>query len=364
MNLLQRIFFGNTLLEYLAVIAGILLTWILLRLTRRRLLLVLKRLTSKSNTNIDDLLVEIVERFVLPYAYLLVNYLIIVSLLIPAAIGRMLFAAFLFVTLYFSVRLVNFFIQYSVVGYMERRNEPVERIKQVTGMLLVVKIVTWGIGLVVLADNLGYDVTTIIAGMGVGGIAIALAAQNILGDLFSYFVIFFDKPFEIGDFIIVSGNAGVVEKIGIKTSHIRSLDGQQLVMPNAEMVKSVIQNFKRLQKRRIVFSIGVIYGTSTHKLKKIPGIIQEIIDCELHAVFDRAHLKTLGDFSVNYEIVYYIESADYLLFMDTQQSICLRIFEAFEREQIEFAFPTQTLFINGKNGAIKNSIATHAAVGV
>jgi len=362
MNALQQFFFGNTILAYLAVIAGMLFTWILLRLTRRRLLKFIKRLALKSNTSIDDLLVEIIERFVLPYSYLLINYAIIRSLLLPVGLDKLLAAASLFVTVYFSVRLVNFFIQHSVVGYMEKRKEPGERIRQVTGMLLLVKIFTWGLGLVMLADNLGYNVTTVIAGMGVGGIAIALAAQNILGDLFSYFVIFFDKPFEIGDFIVINNNAGIVEKIGIKTSHIRSLDGQQLVMPNAEMVKSVIQNFKRLQKRRIVFSIGIIYGTSTSKIKKVPRIIQQIIEDDERAIFDRAHLKNLGDFSVNYEIVYYIESADYQIFMDTQQNICLRIFEEFENEGIEFAFPTQTLFINGNNKATKTSVADFATM--
>ena len=327
MNLLQQIFFGNTILAYLTVIAGMLFTWILFRLTKRRLLTFIKRLTLKSNTNIDDLLVEIIERFVLPYSYLLINYAFISSLLLPVWLVKLLAAASLFVTVYFSVRLVNFFIQHSVVGYMEKRNEPVERIRQVTGMLLLVKIFTWGIGLVMLADNLGYNVTTVIAGMGV-----------------------------------INNNAGVVEKIGIKTSHIRSLDGQQLVMPNAEMVKSVIQNFKRLQKRRIVFSIGIIYGTSTSKIKKVPRIIQQIIEEDERAIFDRAHLKNLGDFSVNYEIVYYIESADYQIFMDTQQNVCLRIFEEFENEGIEFAFPTQTLFINGNNKAIKTSVADLATM--
>jgi small-conductance mechanosensitive channel len=362
MNLLQQIFFENTILAYLAVIAGMLFTWILFKLTKRRLLTFIKKLALKSSTNIDDLLVEIIERFVVPYSYLLINYAIIRSLLLPVWLDKLLAAASLFVTVYFSVRLVNFFIQHSVVGYMEKRNEPGERIRQVTGMLLLVKIFTWGTGLVMLANNLGYNVTAIIAGMGVGGIAIALAAQNILGDLFSYFVIFFDKPFEIGDFIVINNNAGVVEKIGIKTSHIRSLDGQQLVMPNAEMVKSVIQNFKRLQKRRIVFSIGIIYGTSTSKIKKVPRIIQQIIEDDERAIFDRAHLKNLGDFSVNYEIVYYIESADYQIFMDTQQNICLRIFEEFENEGIEFAFPTQTLFINGNNKPIKTSIPEFATM--
>ena len=195
-------------------------------------------------------------------------------------------------------------------------------------------------------DNLGYNVTTIIAGLGVGGIAIALAAQNILSDLFSYLVIFFDKPFEVGDFITTNGNSGTVEKIGIKTSHVRSPDGQQLVMPNAEMVKSVIQNFKRLERRRVVFNIGVVYGTPAEKLRSIPQWMKEIISSQKLANFDRAHFNSFGDSSLNFEIVYFIDSADFLVYMDTHHEICLRILEKFEKENVEFAYPTQTLFVN------------------
>ena len=250
------------------------------------------------------------------------------------------------VTVYFIARLINFLIHGAVLLYMEQKNEPPERIKQLNGILIVVKVLVWGMGLLMLIDNLGYDVTTIVAGLGVGGIAIALAAQNILSDLFSYFVIFFDKPFEIGDFIIVGDHAGTVERIGIKTSHVRSIDGEQLIMPNAELVKEIIRNFKRLERRRIVFSIGVVYYTPAEKLKEVPGFIKEIIDKQERATFDRTHLKSFGDFSINYEVVYYVESADYLAYMDTHHAISVSIFEKFEKEKIEFAFPTQTLFVN------------------
>ncbi|MEO6720310.1 MAG: mechanosensitive ion channel family protein [Ferruginibacter sp.] len=348
-QILHFVLWGNTILQYAIAIACVLVAWIVLKLIKGKLLGLVKKLASRSRTNLDDLLVDITERFVLPYVYLLINSSIIKALTLSPVVARVVTAAFLVVTTYYAVRLINFFIQHSVVGFMKRKNEPPERIKQVSSMLLLVKVLTWGMGLIMLADNLGYNVTTIIAGLGVGGIAIALAAQNILGDLFSYFVIFFDKPFEIGDFIIVDSNSGVVEKIGIKTSHVRSLDGQQLVMPNAEMVKSVIQNYKRLERRRVVFSIGVVYATKAGKLKNIPAIVKDIITSEEHTTFDRAHLKGFGDFSINFEFVYYIESPDYLLYMNIQQAICLHIFEQFEKEQIEFAFPTQTLFVTNQN---------------
>lgn len=362
-DILNYVFWGNTLINYVIVVIAIFVTWLVLKLIKRKLLGLLKKITTGTNTSFDDILVEITEKFVIPYLYLFINYSIITQLYLSARVGRILEIAFMFVTTYYFIRLINYTVHRFLLKHLERKNEPPERIKQVSGMLVVVKILTWGLGLVLLADNVGYDVTAIIAGLGIGGIAIALAAQNILGDLFSYFVIFFDKPFEIGDFIIVDNNSGIVEKIGIKTSHVRSLDGQQLVMPNTEMVKTVIQNFKRLERRRIVFSIGVVYYTPSQKLRKIPSIIEDIISKQEQATVDRVHLKSFGDFSVNYEIVYYIESADYLLYMNKHHEICLDIFERFEEEEIEFAFPTQTIFFNSqnkdqekerKNGAIRN----------
>jgi len=354
-ELLSRVFWGNAVQNYLMVVLGIILTWAVIRITKKAIINALKKITAGTKTNFDDLLVDAADRFLIPFLYLFINYSIITLLNLSVKAERILAVAVALVMIYYVVRLVNFTIHHLVVAYLRAKNETEERLRQVEGMLMIVKVLTWSIGIVMLADNLGYNVTTVIAGLGVGGIAIALAAQNILGDLFSYIVIFFDKPFEIGDFIVTGDHSGVVEKIGIKTSHIRSLDGQQLVMPNAEMAKSVIQNFKRLERRRVVFAIGVIYNTSAAQIREIPGIFKNIVSQQENAFFDRAHLKSFGDFSINYEIVYYIESADYVLYMDTQQAICMNIFDEFEREGIEFAFPTQTLFLT-KQPTVKNNL--------
>ncbi len=346
-NFLNRIIWGNTVSAYLMALAGIVVAWIVLRLIRKRLIGLLKLLASKTAFKFDDLLVEAAERFLVPYVYLLVNYNIILQLNLSAKADKILSAAMMIITGWYLIRAINFIFHRMVILYIERKNEPPSRIAQVAGMMMVVKATMWIIGAIMVADNLGYNVTTVIAGLGVGGIAIALAAQSILGDLFSYIVIFFDKPFEIGDFIIMNGNAGVVEKIGIKTTHIRSLDGQQLILPNSEMTKAVIQNFKRLQRRRVVFSIGVVYDTPAEKLRNIPAMLKEIVSSQQLVDFDRAHLRNFGDFSIQYEIVYYINSPDYVLYMDIQQEICLKMFEQFEAQGIEFAFPTRTLFLKG-----------------
>jgi small-conductance mechanosensitive channel len=345
-DLLNRVFFDNTVLAYCFIVGGIFLTWIASKLIRKSLIRLLTRITSKTKNNLDDLIVEATNRFLGPYFYLAVNYVIIKQLNLTPDIEKILTAASLIVTTYYVLRLINFTIHHFVVMGMKARGEPEQRIRQVQGMLAVVKALVWASGIVMLIDNLGYNVTTIIAGLGVGGIAIALAAQSILADLFSYIVIFFDKPFEIGDFIVSSGYSGVVEKIGIKTSQVRSLDGQQMIMPNTELVKSVIQNFKRLEKRRVVFNIGVVYNTGAGKLREIPQIVKAIIGKEADVSFDRANFKSFGDFSINYEIVYYINSPDYVLYMNTQERICMNIFEAFQKNNIEFAFPTQTIYLN------------------
>jgi small-conductance mechanosensitive channel len=343
---LKEMYWGNTVLAYLIAVGGIIVAWVILKLVKKRLIRLLKDLTSRTATNIDDVLIDVTEKFIIPYIYLSINYAIITQLVLSPRISRILTVAMLFVSTWYAIRLINFLIQYGVKSYMARRNEPPERAKQLNGILLVVKALVWIFGIVVLIDNLGYNVTTIIAGLGVGGIAIALAAQNILSDLFSYLVIFFDKPFEVGDFIITNGNFGSVEKIGIKTSHLRSPDGQQLVMPNAELVKSVIHNYKRMQRRRVVFKIGVVYATPSDKLRKIPEWSKEIISTQAIATFDRTHFVSFGDSSLNYEIVYFINSTDFLVYMDTHHDVCLRIFEKFEKEQVEFAYPTQTVFVN------------------
>jgi len=177
----------------------------------------------------------------------------------------------------------------------------------------------------------------------VGGIAIALAAQTILGDIFNYFVIFFDRPFEIGDFIIVGDVLGTVEYIGLKTTRIKSLQGEQIIFSNSNLTNSRIHNYKRMNERRVVFKLGVVYDTGTEKLEKIPKLVKSIITDEPQTRFDRAHFVSFGDYSLNIEIVYYMLSADYNQYMDVQQRINLRIYNEFGSNGIEFAFPTYSI---------------------
>jgi small-conductance mechanosensitive channel len=204
----------------------------------------------------------------------------------------------------------------------------------------------WVIAIILVLANLGYDVSALLAGLGIGGIAIAFALQNVLGDIFASFSIYLDKPFEIGDFIIIGDDLGVVKKIGIKTTRIQALQGQEIVISNKELTNSRINNYKKMKKRRIAYKIGVTYDTPTSKLKKVPGIVKKIMDKHKKLVtFDRAHFKDMGDFNLIFEIVYYLASSDYAVYMDTQQALNLDLMDAFKKEKISFAFPTQTVYV-------------------
>jgi small-conductance mechanosensitive channel len=212
------------------------------------------------------------------------------------------------------------------------------------GYILRVAVLT--LLLLLALDNVpGVEVTALMASLGVAGIAVALALQNVLSDLFASMSIALDKPFVIGDFIIIGDFMGTVEKIGVKTTRLRSLTGEYLIFANSDMLSSRIRNYTRMHERRIVFSLGVTYNTPYEKLHLIPTMIQKIIEAQEETRFDRAHFASYGDFSLNFEIVYYVLSADYNRYMDIQQAINLAIFKAFEDTGIEFAFPTQTLYL-------------------
>lgn len=180
-------------------------------------------------------------------------------------------------------------------------------------------------------------------GLGVSGIAIALAIQNILGDAFSAFLIYFDRPFEVGDFIVVDDFSGTVKKIGIRSTRLQLLQGEELVISNKELIETSIRNFKKLRKRRVVIKIGVAANTPLEKLKKIPVMLQKIISSIKLAEFDRVHFAEFGDFSYNFEIVYYTKTSDYAKYMDVRQEINFGIIDAFEKENIVMPFPTQTI---------------------
>lgn len=194
-------------------------------------------------------------------------------------------------------------------------------------------------------SNLGVDVTALIAGLGVGGIAVALAVQNILGDLFASLTITIDKPFVVGDFIVVGTEMGTIEKIGLKTTRVRSLGGEQLIFGNNDLLSSRIRNYRRMQERRIVFTFGVTYQTTAEQMQSITRGVREIISGMDRARFDRCHFQKFGSSSLDVEVAYFVLSAEYNVYMDVQQAINLELMRRFKQDGVAFAFPTQTLYL-------------------
>lgn len=209
----------------------------------------------------------------------------------------------------------------------------------------VTRLVIWTIALLLILSNLGINITALIASLGIGGIAVALAVQNILGDLFASLSIAIDKPFEVGDSIVIDDLNGTVKYVGLKTTRLTSITGEELVISNADLLKSRIHNFKKMQERRLVFSIGVTFDTPPEKLHRINRIVQDIFSRIPTTRLERVHFNNIGQSSLNYEIAYYVKSSDYTVAMNAQQEVNLSLIEHFADEKIEFAFPTQTLYL-------------------
>lgn len=242
---------------------------------------------------------------------------------------------------------VSFLIRAGKLGfdtYLRRRGSRLSE-HPARSVLPIAVVGVWLLAAAFLLDNYGFEVTAIVAGLGIAGIAVGLAAQAVLGDLFSYFAILLDRPFNLGDFIIMGDMMGSIEHIGLKTSRIRSLSGEQIVIPNSVLTGARVHNYRRMQERRAVFTFGVVYSTPHAALSTVPGTVRKIIEQTPQTRFDRAHFKGFGNSSLDFEVVYYVLSPDYAVYMDAQQSINLDLVKSFEADGIEFAFPTRTIHI-------------------
>ena len=240
----NEVYLHNTVRDWVTSLAIAFAFVIAIRIFKSLLLGRLKKWATHTSTDMDDLVIRLVERSLLPVFYVIGIYLGTRVLIIPKTVQNILNIALLMVITFFILRLITSVVDYLISRYLHKRDRGGTKEKQARGLIIIINVIVWVIGLVFFIDNLGYDVTTVIAGLGIGGVAIALAAQAILGDLFSYFVIFFDRPFEIGDAILVDEKTGTIEYIGIKTTHIRSLSGEQLIFSNSDLTSSRIHNFK------------------------------------------------------------------------------------------------------------------------
>ncbi len=349
-EILDHVYYENSVRQYLIALAVITAGVVIVLALKRTLIHRLQKWAAKTPGKWDDFVVESFSAYGIPIIQWAIVYWGLHLLQHSDRSERTIQIITSIILTYFVLRLLSSIVLLLVRSGVRRWENGEEKIKQLGGLMIVINLVIWFLGLVFLLSNWGIEVTPIIAGLGIGGIAVALAAQNILGDLFSYFVIFFDRPFEAGDFIIVDDKMGTIEYVGIKTTHIRSLGGEQIIIGNSNLTNSRIHNYKRMARRRVVFTIDVEYGTPLEMLKKIPAILRSIVEQQQSVTFDRAHFAAYKDWSLRFEVVYYVLSPDYNLYMDIQQNINFSIHEAFDREKIDFAYPTQSLLLKNDSG--------------
>jgi len=345
LKILEQVFFGNRILDYIISLLTLVLSILFVKVVIRFMIRRLKKFAEITTTKFDDFLIKMLEKIGLPALYISCFYVSAKTLKLPSGAGTLINALEMIIITFFAARIVVMFAGWGINTYFVKKQQDPTVVRSLDGMLWAVKISIWVLAIVILLDNLGYKVSTLIAGLGIGGIAVAIAAQALLKDFFSYFSIVFDHPFKIGDFIIIGDFMGTVEYIGIKTTRIRSLGGEQVIFSNTDLTDSRVRNYRLMEKRRVLFRIGVTYQTSLNQLKEIPKIIEQIIKNTKDAAFDRAHFFSYGDFSLIFEVVYFVSSPDYNKYMDIQQEINFAIKEDFEKRGIEFAYPTQTLFV-------------------
>jgi small-conductance mechanosensitive channel len=348
MDILAYTVGGNSVKEYLVALVTFVSAFIGLKVVKHIVAFLLKKISAKIKTEIGTLAIKIVTGIRWPLFLVVSLYLAVQFISIPEVIETVLVYALMVTAVIYVLLSIHYVIDYVIRTMIIKKEEREQEFRAPIINLLgiIAKMALWIIAFIFILSNLGYNVTTLVAGFGIGGLVIAFGLQKVLQDLFASFSIYIDKPFVPGDFIIIGNDLGMVKKIGIKSTRIQHLGGQELVVSNRELTDIRIHNYKRMEKRRIVFTFGVTYQTPTRKLKKIPEIVKGIIANIETTEIDRVHFKQYGDFSLIFEVVYYVTTSDYAVYMDTQQEINFAIKERFEKEGIGFAYPTQTLFLN------------------
>jgi len=344
----QQLISHNALQDWSYALLAAAAFMLLLFMLRKLVLRHLQRVARNTETVIDDFLIEVLSATRVLLASAMGLYLGSHFLTLPAAmetlVNRAFGAAILIQAGFWAARGLIFWLRHHFS--QGEQDDAGGRAMTLSLLSFLGRVVIWVLVLLMIMDNLGINVTALVASLGIGGIAIALAVQNILGDLFASLSIAIDKPFVIGDFIILGEEMGTVEHVGLKTTRIRSLGGEQIILSNNDLLKSRIRNYKRMQERRIVFAVGVTYGTPAEKLEMIPKLIEQAVRTQTHTRFDRSHFKGLGAFSLDFETVYHVLLPDYGVYMNVQQAINLALVRSFAAHGIEFAFPTQTLHLH------------------
>ena len=336
---------GNTVQAYLIFIAIVFLSFSGLILLRSFVLKWLQRWVSGTENSLGGFVAEAFGHIRNPFLFAVSLYHGHNYIQTPPAVRRIFDVVILALVVFQAAFLAGHLVA-SIIRTGLSRGERAVNISAVNNLTLLARFFIWVAALLFLLDNLGIDVKTMLAGLGVGGVAIALAAQSILGDVFSSFTIYIDRPFDVGDVIEINGIRGTVETVGLKTTRIRSLTGEIIVLPNSQLTGNLLRNFQQVQTRRNTLSLGVTYDTSLKDLQRIPDLLQEAARGIDKLTLERSHFRNYGAFSLDFEVVTLVDESDFNPALDRQQSFLFRIKEVFDREGIAFAFPTQTILLN------------------
>jgi small-conductance mechanosensitive channel len=337
---------NNSIQDYLLALAVFVAGIVLLYLVQKVIIVRAKQISERTETSVDNALVSMVAAARPPFYWFISFYIALQWLDIQGLFSRIIDVILIIWLVYQVVGALQIFLERFITAKFIQEDDRASEVV-VSIVKAIARVVLWAVAILFVLSNLGLNITSLIAGLGIGGLAVALAAQKILEDLFSSLAIYFDRPFAPGDFIEVGKHRGTVKKVGIKTTRITALSGEEIIISNKEITASRVRNFKRMEERRVSFTIGAIYETPTAKLREIPRIIQSIIEPIDQTRFGRAHFLEFARSSLNFEVVYYIKTREYEVYADIHQQILLAIKEALAQENIKMAYPTQTIRLVG-----------------
>ena len=352
---LRTIFYGNTVWRWLAAAGVILFTWLFLQVFTRVMIRHLRKIAERTEGKLDDLLVELLHKTRFFLVFVISAYAGSRFLALPDDASRVLHIAFIVALLFQAGYWCNGLVTFWLARTIKRRlGEDAAAATSIAALGFVAKLILWAIILLVALDNMGVNITTLVAGLGITGVAVALGVQSLFKDAFASLSIVADKPFVIGDFITVGDLMGTVERIGLRTTRVRSLSGELLIFANGDLLDSRIRNYAQMTERRVAFSFGLAYDTPTTLLAEVPSLVKAEIEKVAGVRFDRCHLKSIAESILAYETVYFVLTGDYRAYMDAQQAVTLGVLRAFEENGIRLAYPARTLYVHGNAETLGN----------
>jgi len=341
---------GNTGMDYASALLWFIGLMISFKIIKSILIGWLKRLARKTKSDIDDFAIQVINELKPPFYLSVAIYVAAKQLALVSFVDKIIVVTVITVLIVQAIlvaqKIIDYLLENKLYSKIAGEDDAKNKMAIIRLLSQITKALLWILGVLMILSNLGVNINSLIAGLGIGGVAIAFALQGVLGDLFSSAMIFLDQPFKVGDQVRAGADTGTVRKVGMRTSRITTMTGEELVISNTEISSSRVHNLSRRERRRVSFNLGVTYDTGSKKLKEIPDIIEGIVKSEKDTKFGRARFVTFGDSALIFEVVYHANVKDINLFKELQERINLAIYEEFEKKKIEFAYPSQTVYVN------------------